>query len=304
MPRSPVESQVFVNGNEIALTEWPGEGRAVLFCHATGFHARIWDQVVAHLLEHGSEHRYIAFDARGHGRSGKPAPPYAWRNFGADVAALAECLGLTGAVGVGHSMGGHSVTLAAALQPSAFSALVLFDPVIRAKDEYRGPWKKTEFVAKRRNQWASAQEMFERFENRPPFDSWDRRVLWDYCEHALASAPDPAGNAMGSATGGATSEAFVLACPPGIEASIYDGSTAVESNIYPEIATVQIPVHVVRAGRNRDPANVMRSSITAPDLAASFARGTDTCLTEHSHFIPMESPGLAAKLVAQMLTLL
>jgi len=64
-------------------------------------------------------------------------------------------------------MGGHSVTLASALRPSAFSALVLFDPVIRAKDDYRGPWKKTEFVAKRRNRWASAAEMFERFENRP-----------------------------------------------------------------------------------------------------------------------------------------
>ena len=185
-------------------------------------------------------------------------------------------------------MGGHSVTLGAALQPTAFSALVLFDPVIRAKDDYRGPWKKTAFVAKRRNQWASAQEMFERFENRSPFDSWDRQVLRDYCEYGLM----PAG------------EGFVLACPPEIEAAIYDGSTAVESNIHPEIATIQIPVHVVRSGRNSDPADVMRMSPTTPDLAASFARGSDTLLAGHSHFIPMESPELAAKLISDTLTLL
>ncbi len=288
MTAALAESRVRVNGIDIAVSEWPGQGRPVFFCHATGFHARIWDQVIAHLVEYGSELRCIAFDARGHGRSAKPAPPYDWRNFGADVAALAESLGLAGAIGVGHSMGGHSVTLGAALQPSAFSALVLFDPVIRAKDQYRGPWKKTEFVAKRRNRWASAQEMFERFENRPPFDSWDRQVLRDYCDHALA----PAG------------EGFVLACPPEIEASIYDGSTAVESNIHREIAALQIPVHVVRSGRHLDPPNIMGSSPTMPDLAASFARGTDSCLAEHSHFLPMESPELAAKFIVEMLTLL
>jgi hypothetical protein len=48
----------------------------------------------------------------------------------------------------------------------------------------------------------------------------------------------------------------------------------------------------------------MGSSPTAPDLAASFAHGTDTCLPEHSHFIPMESPELAAKLITDTLTLL
>ncbi len=283
MPRSPVQSRVSVNGIEIALWEWAGQGPPIFFCHATGFHARIWDQVIARLHKQGTERHCIAFDARGHGRSGKPAPPYAWRDFGADVAALAESLGLAGAIGVGHSMGGHSVTLASALQPAAFAALVLFDPVIRAKDQYIGPWKKTEFVAKRRNQWASAQEMFERFENRAPFDSWDRQVLRDYCNYGLE--PDGDG--------------YVLACPPAIEASIYDGSTAVESNIYPEIASIRIPVHVVRAGRYPDPAAVMRTSITAPGLAASFVRGRDTSLAEYSHFIPMESPALAAELIVE-----
>jgi len=285
MPRSPVQSRVPVNGIEIELWEWPGEGPPVFFCHATGFHARIWDQVIADLQERGAERHCVAFDARGHGRSSKPAPPYAWREFGADAAALAESLGLNGAIGVGHSMGGHSVTLASALQPAAFAALVLFDPVIRARDQYLGPWKKTAFVAKRRNQWSSAQEMFERFENRPPFDSWDRRVLRDYSDHALQPYGD----------------GYILACPPEIEASIYDGSTAVESNIYPEIASIRIPVHVVRAGRDRDPASMMGSSPTAPGLAASFARGTDTCLAQHSHFIPMESPELAAQLIIEAL---
>jgi pimeloyl-ACP methyl ester carboxylesterase len=282
MLRVPVESRIAVNGVEIALWEWPGQGRPVFFCHASGFHARVWDRVIAHLPR---ERRCFAFDARGHGRSSKPAPPYVWRNFGRDVAAIAESLGLSGAIGVGHSMGGHAVTLAAALNPSSFSALALFDPVIRGNDQYLGYWGKTEFVRKRRNQWASQQEMFERFQNRPPFDTWDRGVLRDYCEYGL----EPAG------------DGYKLACPPEVEASVYENSSVPESNIYPEIATITIPVHVVRAGQYRDPANVMGSSPTAPGLAASFACGVDTLLPQHSHFIPMEAPELAAKLIANSL---
>lgn len=278
-----MQSRAHVNGVEIGLWEWPGDGPPIFFCHATGFHARIWDQLISRL----PGRRCIAFDARGHGSSSKPATPYHWRDLGADAAALAKTLGLAGAIGVGHSMGGHAVTLASALRPEAFSALVLFDPVIRPIDRYRGPWEKSAFVAKRRNQWASAQEMFERFENRPPFDSWDRPTLRDYCDYALESLDDQ----------------YVLACPPAIEASIYENSTAIESNIYPDIATITAAVHVVRSGRARD-ALIMNESPTAPDLAASFVRGTDTCLAEYSHFFPMESPELAAKLIADTVTLL
>ena len=284
---APVESRVAANGVELVVSEWPGAGRTVLFCHATGFHAHIWDQVIVQFRALGFENRCIAFDARGHGRSSKPTPPYRWRALGADIAALAEALGIEGAVGVGHSLGGHSVTLAAALRPEAFSALVLLDPVIRPASDYVGSWNQAHIVRKRRNQWTSAEEMFERFENRPPFASWERQILWDYCDHALERNGD----------------GFVLACPPEIEASIYENSRVNASNIYAEIATVRIPVHVVRAGFD-DQTHFMAKTLTSPVLAASFARGRDTLLAEQSHFIPMEAPALTAKLIAEAVRLL
>jgi lipase len=275
----PVESRVEVNGVEIAFFEWPGQDPPVFLCHATGFHARCWDQIIGQL----PGRHCFALDTRGHGRSSKPAPPYAWRNFGADAAAMAESLALSGAIGVGHSMGGHAVTLAAALRPASFSSLLLIDPVIRPKDSYVGPWREAHFVSKRRNRWASAQEMFDRFQDRPPFANWDRAVLRDYCEYGLL--PDGDG--------------FVLACPPSIEASIYENSPAPESNIYAEIETIRIPVRVVRAGKVPDPGDVMGRSPTAPDLASSFQHGSDLYLPEYSHFIPMEAPAPTAKLIAE-----
>ena len=277
----PVESRVGVSGLEIALWEWPGDDPPVFFYHATGFHARCWSQVVAQL----PGQRCLAMDARGHGHSSKPAPPYAWKDFGRDLAEIASYIDLRRAIGVGHSMGGHAVTFAAALRPGTFSALLLIDPVIRSRDSYVGPWRRAQFVAKRRNHWASAQEMFERFENRPPFDAWDRAVLRDYCEYGL----EPAHNG------------FVLACPPEIEAAIYENSPAPESNIYPEIATVDIPVHVVRALKYHDPAEIMRVSPTTPDLASNFAHGTDLEVAGYSHFVPMEAPALTAKWIKEVL---
>lgn len=188
---------------------------------------------------------------------------------------------------MGHSLGGHSVTLAEALRPETFSALVLLDPVIRPADDYAGSWNQAHIVRKRRNQWKPAEEMFQRFENRPPFASWNRRVLCDYCDFALQ----------------ANGDGFVLVCPPDIEASIYEHSRVSESNIYTKIATVRIPVHVVRGGCHNE-AHFMTQSLTAPDLAARFAQGRDTLLTEQSHFIPMEAPALTAKLISEAVGLL
>lgn len=279
LERMPAASKITVNGVEIQLWEWPGEGRPIFFCHATGFHSRCWDQVIARL---GGRHCY-ALDIRGHGRSSKPAPPYRWRNFGGDVASIVSGLGLRDVLGVGHSMGGHAVTLAAALRPEVFSSLLLIDPVIRSRGAYIGPWTEAHFVAKRRNRWTSPDEMFERFENRPPFATWDRAVLRDYCNYGLL--PDGDG--------------YVLACPPQIEAAIYENSPAPESDIYKEIDTIQIPVQIIRATKPAAPSDVMSRSPTAPELAANFANATDLPLPQNSHFIPMESPAFVADLITQ-----
>src|SRR5882762_2125300 len=133
MPPEPRERQLAINGLNLRVWEWLGDGAPILFCHATGFHSRCWDQVIRRL--HG-RHCY-ALDFRGHGRSAKPDPPYRWRSFGEDAAELAQQLDLENAIGVGHSMGGHALTLAAALVPAAFSRLILLDPVIRPPDSYR-----------------------------------------------------------------------------------------------------------------------------------------------------------------------
>ncbi len=275
----PLESRHQVNGVELCLFEWPGEGPPLFFAHATSFHARCWDKVIARLP---GRHAF-AVDMRGHGRSEKPAPPYHWRRFGEDVAVLARALDLRGAVGIGHSMGGHSVTLAAALEPERFAALLLVDATISSPERYaqRREPQGEHPAARRRSQWASADELFERFRVRP-YPHWDPEVLRDYCDYGLLPAPDGQG--------------FVLACPPAVEAATYAGSG---DDIYKEIATIAAPVRVLRA-RDPIPGQPFSGSPTAPDLASRFQRGEDVFLPDHSHFIPMESPALVAGHVEEM----
>ncbi len=275
-PRDPKLLRLPGKAVELALYEWPGRGPGLFFAHATGFHGRCWDRVVARL----PGLRCLAIDMRGHGLSAKPSPPYDWRDFGRDVAAVGTALGLSGAIAVGHSKGGHAVTVAAALEPGLFAGLLLIDPVIVPPAAYETPVDRGEhFAARRRNQWSSPAEMFESFRGRPPFDRWDPDVLRDYCEFGLLPAED----------GG-----FELACPPAIEAAVYAGGS--RSNIYPEIESLDISVRVLRGRQRSGFASVdMGSSPTNPDLARHFPRGEDLHLPEATHFIPMESPALVAQ---------
>jgi pimeloyl-ACP methyl ester carboxylesterase len=261
---------------KLAVWEWPGDPPVLLFAHATGFHGRCWDDIVRRF----PGRRRLALEFRGHGRSSIPAPPIPWPQFAQDVLAVAHRFGLRGAIGVGHSMGGHSLVSAAIQQPAIFSALVLVDPVIFPPEYYRAPPPDASYIARRRNRWASPQEMFERFRARRPFSAWREEALRNYCDYALL--PD--------------GDQFVLACPPEVEAAIYGRCNAAENNLYAGIPKVAQPVTVLRAGTAAITAVLdLNASPTGPDLAACFPQGRDVYLPDQNHYIPMEAPELVER---------
>lgn len=281
----PRERFVMAGPVELALYEWgePGAGPTLFFVHATGFHARCWDRVIDRL----PGHHCLAVDVRGHGRSAAPPPPYAWPNMAGDLIELAQQIGLTGAVGIGHSMGGHLLVRMAAALPHAFVRLLLIEPVIFPRFVY-GHAPAEHFASRRRNHFPSPDAMFERYQDRPPFATWDQAVLRDYVTHGLR--PDPAG------------EGYVLACPPAVEAAIYLTGMAKENDPYPLLPQVEIPVDVVRASYaiRADGGFDMQASPTAADLAECFPNATDQHLPQYSHFLPMEDPGLVAQMIRSL----
>lgn len=287
MKGTPAQHELQTSQIRMTYFEWGDpQGPVILLVHATGFHARCWDRTVAALPE---GYRVVAPDMRGHGRSDKRGP-YRWADFGRDLEELCVALELRGAIGVGHSMGGHCVTQVAAHAPGTFSRLLLVDPVILDPALYaasrHGGFDSAEDhpVARRRNHWASWEEMYQRFADRHPFSLWRPEVLEDYCHYGVLPRADGDG--------------FELACPPLVEASIYMGNA--ESDVHDLIPDIDVPVVVLRA-RAREPgdADVMdfSRSPTWPRLAEEFPNGRDVYLPELTHFIPMQDPELVARFI-------
>ena len=103
MPHDPTHHLFQGTDACVSYWEWGSpDGQPILLIHATGFHARVWDETVARLPQH---HRIIAVDMRGHGQSEKKGLLLDWSIPPKDIGELVTHLGLTNAIGVGHSMG-------------------------------------------------------------------------------------------------------------------------------------------------------------------------------------------------------
>jgi pimeloyl-ACP methyl ester carboxylesterase len=280
---APTARTYLTNGIALAVHEWtaPESSAAPLvFAHATGFHGRVWDAVIERLPDHPA----YALDMRGHGQS-RADPIDDWRMLARDVAEFTELAGLSGAVGVGHSMGAHTLVQVAADHPGEFARLVLFDPVILAPEFYS--IEKPLFTPenphpaiRRKRDFASPEAMIERFRDRDPYNLFDPRVFEDYCIYGLV----PAG------------EGFELACSPEMEASVYAASRS-NPGILEAAKTLDIPVLVVRAQASN--LNDFKSSPTWPELASTMPQGTDLHRPDRTHFHPFEDPADAARIIAE-----
>jgi N-formylmaleamate deformylase len=99
-----------------------GVGQPVVLAHGATDNGRCWSRVAAALED---RFEFIAYDARGHGRSTE------WvegGSAGADLVAVVESLGLDRPAAMGHSMGAGAASEAIALRPNLFAAAVLEDP--------------------------------------------------------------------------------------------------------------------------------------------------------------------------------
>ncbi len=290
MRPDPIERRFAGSAARLAYFDWLGEQRSlprpptVLLVHATGFHGRLWDEVIRALPV---SWRVLAVELRGHGRSSKQGPFDRWEYFAQDLVELVDHLALGPIIAAGHSMGGWAVCYTALAKPRAFRHLVLIDPTINSPEFYgsnRFPGMEAaaeHSAARRRNEWADWCALYRRLREREPYSRWQPQVLEDYCRHGLL--PDPAG------------EGYVLACPPTVEASVYFNSW--RADLLGRLTGIETPVMLLRAKRRALPPlgeTDYAGSPTWEHLATKFRRAEDIYLPEHTHFIPMENPGLVA----------
>ena len=137
------------NGVPIRYVE-QGQGEPVVLIHGLGGNLETWVYTgVMNSL--AKDHRVIALDLRGAGKSGKPHDPQAYgAEMGLDITRLLDHLSIRRAHIVGYSLGASLTSLLLTLHPERFSSAVLISGA--------GPFEWTAEQALRAEQEAAERE--------------------------------------------------------------------------------------------------------------------------------------------------
>jgi len=100
---------------------------AVVLVHCWGCSSDEWNGVLPSLA---ADHRVVALDLAGHGRSGKGRQEWTVPAFAADIRAVMDHLGVGKAILVGHSMAGTIVVEAAVEMPDRVVGLIPVDTLL------------------------------------------------------------------------------------------------------------------------------------------------------------------------------
>jgi pimeloyl-ACP methyl ester carboxylesterase len=273
------------DGVRIALHDLGGPtNRAIvpvlLFSHATGLHGLVFEPMAALLND---RFRCVSLDLRGHGSSEMPPDVgLAWPGMAADLLAALKSKGFpTGPLhGIGHSMGGAALVLAAAQRPDAFRSLWLYEPVIVPPTEGArfpvGDNPMSEAAARRRDRFESLEQAYQNYRSKPPLNQLHPDALRAYVDGGFSSTPD------GSVT---------LRCRPSTEAEVF--RHAATSGAWETIASLALPVAVV-AGHPDE----LGPGAFAPAIADSLPQGTCIMQSQVGHFGPLEDPAAMAESVS------
>jgi pimeloyl-ACP methyl ester carboxylesterase len=251
--------------------------RILQFSHANGFPAACYRKMFS-FLESDFGIRYV--DTIGH----DPRFPVTdgWPHLVEELIERIERHGEP-VLGVGHSLGGHLTVLAALKRPELFRAIVLLDSPIL------GGWRGTLFgVVKRfgladyvtpagvtrgrRAVWASSEEAYAHFRDKPAFRDFDPECLRDYVTLGMRPCP----------------EGVCLAFDPEIEYRIY---RAFPHALARELPALRVPGGLVYGSESAD---VRQFGLAVTRRHFRVAR------TPGNHLFPFEHPEAAARAIREM----
>jgi pimeloyl-ACP methyl ester carboxylesterase len=272
------------DGVQVALHDLGGpsggtQAPVLVFSHATGLHGRVWEPMASFLSD---QFRCVALDLRGHGISELPTGAgLAWSGMADDVLAVLDSdrFPLGPRHGIGHSMGGAALVLAAGRRLDAFRSLWLYEPVIVPAEGWplpHGDNPMSEGAARRRDRFDSLDQAYDNYRSKAPLDQLHPDALRSYVDGGFAPTPD------GSVT---------LRCRPSTEAEVFRQAAA--SGAWSTVASVDIPVAVV-VGRPE----ALGPAAFAPATAAALPQGTLIERPHLGHFGPLEDPLAMARDVA------
>ena len=280
---APTRIKVAIEGGVLAGWHWANPDKPpLLFCHATGFCASAYKQMLQQL---SSDFDVYAIDMRGHGRTALAADPRrlkSWDIYARDIAQFLDRQRREKWILAGHSMGAVTATIAS-VGRTDIAALKLIEPVavprliaFAASTPFWGilasrtPMARQ--AARRRNLWRDRAAAEAAYGRKKIFSTWAEGVLADYLEDGLCAD----GNDMR------------LTCSPAWEAATF---SALASRFWRSAACAPAAISVLAADHS--------SSTLWPAARRRFQRiGAELKLVKGvSHLAPMENPQLAAQFI-------
>ena len=273
------------NGVRVVVYDEPaasGGNPPILFSHATGFHGRVFAPVAEHLRDHDC----ITFDYRGYGDT--PAPhgwSLTWDGFGDDALAVARDTARNSGdssarprlIGVGHSMGGAGLVMAALRDPQLFAALIVFEPIIfppEVRDQAVRANPLADVTRRRRRTFASFADALANFSSKPPLASLAPAALEAYVRHGFAQR----------------SNGVHIKCDPEFEAQTYEMGAMHDT--WQRLGNMATPTFLMAgAHAPQSPAGI------APRIAELLPNCTFVEWPDRAHFGPLEDPARFASFI-------
>lgn len=266
--------------------EFGGEGPALHLAPANGFPPGTYRALAETLT---GSYRVFALPSRPLWPGSRPEDAPTWHSLAGDLLAGLDTLGLSGVVGVGHSLGGVLTLWAAIERPELFRAVVLIDPVLLPPAWLRGlrllrllglghRQPLVQGALRRRRTWPDRQACFEHYRGKALFARWSDAVLGDYV--AAGTLPRRDG-------------VVELAYPPEWEAHIF---ATTPLDIWRDVPRLQVPVGVLRGEHSETflPQAQARLARLVPQAQCVSIGGT-------GHLLPMEQPAATGAAILDFL---
>ncbi|KAI5453302.1 hypothetical protein NCC49_005782 [Naganishia albida] len=294
-------------------------GLTLIVCHANGFHKEMWEETLRAMTDRARQDGGVqvdeiwALDFANQGESfrlngGMIGPVASWADCARDILSLVQhCLPDVGVpapehlvyapkrtipnrrfVGVGHSIGGNTITQAAHAVPELFESLFLVDPMTRiidfAVDAQYGPTLARISIG-RRNVWPSRNEARAELLRSPYFRAWHPSIFSLFLTHGLVNL-DPSPSIPTEAADGVP---VTLACPRWAEAAVFTDWKGIQAG-YDKLPFLspKVKVRFVMAGDNAATGGEERTRL----IVWRPPTKENIILTEASHLVTQEKPDM------------
>jgi pimeloyl-ACP methyl ester carboxylesterase len=283
----PTERYLDTAEGKLHFLDWGGSGPQVHLLHGNGFCAGTYSPFVKYLID---DLHIFASDVRGHGGSDLPTINRI-RNydiFADDLKSLIEQTMSPPIIGLGHSLGAVTTSIAAAKYPRLFSSIILLDPSILPRRilwvlaamklvGLGGKIPLAKSARHRKKTFQGKKEALRRFTSgRGIFKTWSKEFVEAYLECGLLEK-DP--------------ETAILRCDPELEAQIFE---SVPLNVWTYAKKISCPVLAIRGEQSdvftADSAERLKYLISDYELVTIPGAG---------HFVPMGKPEECARAITE-----